>query len=1443
MTSNRPSSNNKEWTPIRKVGEGVTGVVYLVEVDNGKAILKQPAPSILDAQRQAPQIVHEGNILEALQSAQDLIEGLPLKFTNVIARSQATDGVEKCFLLMERAQGFSLTELAKVAKFGLYNSGIHFDELSRSEKLFLRTIETHKLVPNLVILKTLDALLGLLPRIHNHQFYANGEQKYGIVWNDVKPDHLYWDINTQAVTLIDWGNSQFLEKDGITRDRKFSSDNDNRQFIEEIGKFLEENNPGLKSELGWSSYIDDISSLHSTIQGAVRSNQSRLLATRAQENAIIQLKQIDIEKLKQLQDFHERIFLFGQVPNYEQTTALIRESMATLPKQLAFDKLGKLALWPIRKEYPDINEEEWTLLASLVEIAKKQNDQDILTMLENAIKGNWPETFLGLCQWALKPDTEGTPDWWREIRPRLRQYVLGLYSSDFVEDEPLKAFQNAKRILKRDDKDPETLQLLGKIIANWEQSTSHLGSEFSGLHYNQEKLLIQEHLIGENSVVLKNADITFQDIRQSLLNAIFIPNELALQALEAWKERDFESVEQLLIQLLVWDPDRRRLVDIWTELKKVDYWIDVLHTKVSDKNRENVPRLIETGKNFINTIGNASWISQYMSLLEALKNKGEKDLLFDFAQGNPPLRDEFPWLELYYQSKILENLRATLSNFYSNLRKKKWNTAEEVCDDESLVDWKPAYLNLVRILRQQDNFSEVIFEQNISQQYAPVDSWYKETENIINFVNEWLHALRSKSLVEANNVLEGFQPEYSWKLIEEIREIQKELNEKQLLINYLKDSYWEGALEQIEGNQKYELLDHAIRNFNRAKSVWIGKRGSPLDNIEKIIIPHYKSGLNHYEQWIQPNTIHVDSDIDQLELKLADWKRIKDKITEVIFLGKEIIQEAANWSNLRERGYATHDIEKAKEYLDTFQRFEAGIYSDPNHAQAPSWIKSFNLTVNQRRRNTIEPSNPLYHWLTKFPQNKRIKILPLAFATALVIICIAGIVSFSKIAVLVNDRFGVAIPTQLSLKFNASSPTPIPTVVITTPAENTQPIPTSTPPPTAVIISPAENIPIPEIKACNALLQEPKDSIEQYIQGLSLDDYENLLASCESKENQWKISDIHLRQAISESSFDATSAYDNSVRTDYKILNGNNEALLPQGEGLIRYEAQWLRATLALCRLGSGPSLIDDARHEILSKYLDWHLAQYGDEGRSFFTEVCGFSPDDLLERIKDPTGNIRVVTFSPDVSSWPETLNCLYTDENKTARLYWEIPLDRYEFSSCLMPNQEATVDPEKPLAGFRIKFGSINLPESPQFGYGFSFTQNSRGVMIRAEQDPITLGAREKVVLYQVDNLELNDIAETSSFVDGSHYQQTLSSSDQCGSNKVTFRTVIIEDLLIWRFGNNPSEEKTLGLLAGVLESPVTEEIPKIGVAPWLDTYQPVEAAIKLCFEENVFEQEEEK
>jgi serine/threonine protein kinase len=87
--------------------------------------------------------------------------------------------------------------------------------------------------PQPLLVRILLGVLNLLETIHTTEIRNDQFTQSGVIWNDIKPEHLYWDSLGIRLTVIDWGNSKFLESDSVTKDRQYSAMDDFRQFRNE----------------------------------------------------------------------------------------------------------------------------------------------------------------------------------------------------------------------------------------------------------------------------------------------------------------------------------------------------------------------------------------------------------------------------------------------------------------------------------------------------------------------------------------------------------------------------------------------------------------------------------------------------------------------------------------------------------------------------------------------------------------------------------------------------------------------------------------------------------------------------------------------------------------------------------------------------------------------------------------------------------------------------------------------------------------------------------------------------------------------------------------------------------------------------------------------------------------------------------------------------------
>jgi len=157
---------------------------------------------------------------------------------------------------------------------------------ARENEYFLHAMLDLGKIPEAVLVRALNAMIDLLETIHFSQVWNEGSKQSGLVWNDVKPEHLYWDPAGCRLTVIDWGNADFLEADGITKDRQHSAIDDYQQFSHHHGGFISEANPDLHARLDWppestpgNAYTDGVNRLKKRLGCAAQTGACPIQAT------------------------------------------------------------------------------------------------------------------------------------------------------------------------------------------------------------------------------------------------------------------------------------------------------------------------------------------------------------------------------------------------------------------------------------------------------------------------------------------------------------------------------------------------------------------------------------------------------------------------------------------------------------------------------------------------------------------------------------------------------------------------------------------------------------------------------------------------------------------------------------------------------------------------------------------------------------------------------------------------------------------------------------------------------------------------------------------------------------------------------------------------------------------------------------------------------------
>ncbi|HSV86273.1 MAG TPA: hypothetical protein VLH85_06840, partial [Levilinea sp.] len=638
------AGQNASWILRDKLGEGDAGEIYRVESqsDGRRAILKRPASSAFtgDIARQAAQIANEGKFLMALHPFLAAQKNVKAAVPELLDQSlPGSERSQSQFIVIEPARGFDLRQLARPDSLGKSRQSA---PLIPADGIFLSLLGDSGQAPERILLFSLHTLLVVLDLIHSHPFEIDGVEKGGILWNDVKPDHLFWEPRRSTLTIIDWGNGQFLEADGATADRQFSILDDYRQFGEEFGRFLALAAPELHARLGWPQKFtpatlssEQIEMIKERLLTEYQASSRSLETARRREAELLAPGAAQENHLAQLFEVQAAIAASGETPDFEGSLRFSHTHAVQLIEAGQLEELRQLCDYAAR--LPEANSESWKLATRIAQIAGRsegQPRQHFLYALQTLIVADWEAVLWNLLA-AVQNAPE--PDWWYDLTTQVRRRMLDL-GPDVV--TPLVAVKRVLLTLQsmiisiedrharvvtagraggmgRAEKGPgdlqyDTLQSIAskikdEIIPNWMRVEPY--PPFSSLNY------------ADIDALLLDIGSVLPDGQLSIGRALTQPRVQVSLALDAWNRQDFLDASKTLRQVLLWDPDRRRLLRADQALLAAPAWLKKVHLgpRRGETMEDFVTDLEFEGRDLRNTIGPAAWLDMILEGCKKLR--------------------------------------------------------------------------------------------------------------------------------------------------------------------------------------------------------------------------------------------------------------------------------------------------------------------------------------------------------------------------------------------------------------------------------------------------------------------------------------------------------------------------------------------------------------------------------------------------------------------------------------------------------------------------------------------------------------------------------------------------------------------------------------------------------------------------------------------------------
>ncbi|HSB65113.1 MAG TPA: serine/threonine-protein kinase [Anaerolineales bacterium] len=674
-TSEVIQGQRQSWSLIRKLGEGDAGEVYLVEslLDHQPAIVKRPRRGAFfsDILRQASQIKTEGSILRGLPRAAFAKYDLRLNIPALIDQNKPEFGVsEQTFIVIDQARGLDLKILSQIMHFG--PASIPNLPVNPEVSFLVQQWSRYKEFPAQLLVRILLSVINLLETIHTTSIRSEQGAQSGVIWNDVKPDHLYWDGLGMRLTVIDWGNSQFLESDGVTKDRQYSAMDDFRQYLHEMGSYLSKGNPELYNSLEWPEpaanndiYVNSIQPLKEKLVTLQETHSENLQLLRKQEIDLYDIPRPELDQIVGYEKLHQQLAAHGELPDKLGGINFLFKAayqMAVGHRLAEFQEVCDNAA-----ALPTALPDKWKVLSEIANVAQQSSNTDEVSRtafsnaLADGVADDWTSALWELFTYI---GNRPQPDWWEKISQEARKVCLGL---DAEAIPPYTMFARLYYTLRSEvsRKGEQRLQAAA-------ESSAKNGQEMGNFHWQASEELVatvQEEIIkkwkeiepsppnsgigySEVDSLIDRVDALIPGTRQTIEKSMTQLKSQVDLVLSAWEQKDFELARRGLRLILVWDPDRARLITAEKAIDSAAQWLAKVHNGAGkDEPFYDFLTSVElAGRTLRNQVGPAKWLDETLEAFKRLR-KGARsvDLMIEY----PDILHELPWLNEYQSREIL----------------------------------------------------------------------------------------------------------------------------------------------------------------------------------------------------------------------------------------------------------------------------------------------------------------------------------------------------------------------------------------------------------------------------------------------------------------------------------------------------------------------------------------------------------------------------------------------------------------------------------------------------------------------------------------------------------------------------------------------------------------------------------------------------------------------
>lgn len=809
----------KQWQLLEVVGRGDAGEVLRVQSELGldHGVMKRPVQNVSGGTivRQAAQIESEGNILKELAGLDYKRGSLLIHTPKFIDESiPGTSVTANLFMVSERIEGVSIDAMLKDLQIGPGK----FSQV--------------------LVLKVLVGLVNLLPKVHEK----------GILWNDVKMEHIIWHAPEGKLSFIDWGNG--LRFDPHSPDETINPSLDYQQMIAEGNLLLEQTSLGLAQEIGWPRNNTDLTAKEITqLRFRVEFMES-YLAMRSSEFKLYFDKMLygitDLAALQEVITMRASLEKLGVSTDAGQVMATAGTLAGRFIDQKELDQAKQVSQL-IASSFADRAGESWQLLDYCLTIPDLANHPSFPKLSKAILAPDWEQAM-----WTTQ-EINGEPDFplnLTKLIVAMRRLVTipGSTSKPIPEILTwLSQRAESPKLLPDDPAIAERLKshaaALEKLTANWPvlQPGQQLGDQF---------LRARELLSDPASNYLGFPRDQLAGINQLL--------SLTRDLYRNWESGNLKACHKALHQLFSLEPGAVYLPQIAEQIHRVEDWVKQLTNGFGPEltATQLASQLAAQSLPLTHLLGEPSWLAQYRYIANSILNAQDITTLRQAA-----IVEAWPVPWLHYQTTRLDLPLAQAETGDLNAAQLEALQVFHL----ALRRGFPTRSALDQIREVLPGFHQgyLLIQQSVETAFSPLSTSHERWPNdafpaqdrpkVAEFYDifEQVRAWQTRVQTGQSGQSGSKQPTSDWKILMEMRQAETIWFGQILpLMTKIRQKHW-STLELPKGAIEPQLLSKVIESLTQAAQEWsrVTDQGIFLESSNEFVYLFDKAQADYFEIW------------------------------------------------------------------------------------------------------------------------------------------------------------------------------------------------------------------------------------------------------------------------------------------------------------------------------------------------------------------------------------------------------------------------------------------------------------------------------------------------------------------------------------------------------------------------------------------------------------------